>query len=100
MPRLRRISVRCPICGMVGTPHHIANHFVKEHKEAYAIVQMYGIKYKVGWLCKICGKDFLFITSLYVHILKEHLSETVDNHINILPIEEKLQLEETVVERE
>jgi len=78
------IKIRCPVCGKVGYPHAICNHFVKMHPEAYAVVQKYAMRYKYGWICRLCGKDFAFITSVYVHIMKAHFNEPVDNHINIL----------------
>ena len=99
MCRVNEIEIRCPVCGKIGSPQMICKHFVKEHPEAYELVKMYCIKYKVGWLCKICGKDFLFITSAYVHILKEHLKEPVENNINILPssVKEKTNEEMKIV---
>ncbi len=90
-----KLLVRCPVCGKIGTPHAIANHFSKCHPAEYQLCLQYGKKYKVGWLCRLCGKDFLFITSLYVHIVKEHLGEDIENHINILPERQKEEIKES-----
>ena len=66
------IIIECPICGLKGSPQHICKHFVKVHTNDYIVVKEYIMKYNQGWICKICGKDFLFITSAYEHVVKEH----------------------------
>ena len=79
-----RLLIRCPVCGRTGDPHTIANHFCKQHPEEYAVVQKYAVRHAYGWICTLCGKDFSFITSVYVHIMKVHLNEEIENSINIL----------------
>jgi len=79
-----KVLIRCPVCGRIDDPHTIANHFCKQHPEEYAVVQKYAVRHAYGWICTLCNKDFSFITSVYVHIMKEHLKEEIENNINII----------------
>jgi len=73
------IEIECPICGIKGEPSFIAKHFHRMHNLEYQMIREYLIKYNQGWICKICGKDFLFFTSAYKHVVEEHLSSVSTN---------------------
>jgi len=62
---------------MKGAPQHVCKHFVKVHYTDYQLIKDYIERYNQGWICKICGKDFLFITSAYKHVIKEHMSTNI-----------------------
>jgi len=66
-----KLVIKCPICGYTGVPHDVAVHFRNSHPFEYKWTLQNVRRYNQGWICKWCGRDFMFITSAYVHLIKE-----------------------------